>query len=143
MDSNWQATTGIRCIFALLVLSGLQAAAGCDAVELCRCRMNGRMHGMDGKYLIMDCSSGTPVDNPVKTVNIRQALVDNPQTFQCDSLKLDAYCTKRLGCLSKERQQACERVKPDDCNVDCSFSAPGSVASVAIALCLTAAAIIT
>merc|ERR1712224_401420 len=79
------------------------------------------INGMSGKYFIQRCKEdGTVEESPNAGENGVANMVSNPLAYHCDGLKLAAYCHKENGCLSQERIQACEYVRGDICDVDCS-----------------------
>eukprot|EP00927_Polykrikos_kofoidii_P050875 TRINITY_DN44725_c0_g1_i1.p1 TRINITY_DN44725_c0_g1~~TRINITY_DN44725_c0_g1_i1.p1 ORF type:complete len:155 (+),score=15.45 TRINITY_DN44725_c0_g1_i1:92-556(+) len=102
--------------------------AGCNPKSLCECKLNGEVAGVKGKDIASECmENGYAIPASGGAQTIADALAMNKLQFQCDSLKLNAFCYSQNGCLTDANQQKCEFMKGKFCDVNCNAATTSTV----------------
>jgi len=94
---------------------------GCDPRLLCECKLNGVVASIKGTDIAEECQdNGLAVPKTDQYYRVKEALSTRPFQYQCDSLKLNAYCFNALGCMTDTNKAYCSQQKGGTCDVDCN-----------------------
>mmetsp|Transcript_146793 Transcript_146793/g.256087 ORF Transcript_146793/g.256087 Transcript_146793/m.256087 type:complete len:156 (-) Transcript_146793:116-583(-) len=105
------------------------AWTGCNEKDLCECKLHGQVAGVKGTDIAETCQkNGYAIPKLEEMKRLYTAVKDDMHAFQCDTLKLNAFCFSQNGCLNEANKVLCNKMKGKTCDVDCN----GSPASVAI-----------
>eukprot|EP00929_Paragymnodinium_shiwhaense_P049110 TRINITY_DN24795_c0_g1_i1.p1 TRINITY_DN24795_c0_g1~~TRINITY_DN24795_c0_g1_i1.p1 ORF type:complete len:176 (-),score=36.49 TRINITY_DN24795_c0_g1_i1:450-977(-) len=112
---------------------------GCNVKELCECKLNGEVGTLKGTDIAEECQeNGYAVPKTGSLHLLTEAMKVDKFRFQCDSLKLNAFCYNQNGCLSDANKALCLAMKGDVCDVDCN-SAVGLAPRLFLAVLLSLA----
>mmetsp|Transcript_62284 Transcript_62284/g.175584 ORF Transcript_62284/g.175584 Transcript_62284/m.175584 type:complete len:159 (+) Transcript_62284:114-590(+) len=101
---------------------------GCNSRDLCECKLHGEVASVKGTDIASGCQDdGYAVPKAWEMYRLHDAMRDRRFQYQCDSLKLNAFCYSQNGCLKENNKAMCEVMKGDSCNVDCNGAHAPSV----------------
>mmetsp|Transcript_99956 Transcript_99956/g.158204 ORF Transcript_99956/g.158204 Transcript_99956/m.158204 type:complete len:154 (-) Transcript_99956:203-664(-) len=110
---------------------------GCNPRDLCECKLHGEVGGVKGSDIAEECKdNGYAVPKLSDMSKLYDAVQNNRYTFQCDTLKLNAFCFSQNGCLSVANKASCNAMKGTACDVDCN-STPRQSVVVGMICCAT------
>lgn len=108
---------------------------GCNPRDLCECKLHGQVGGVKGVDIAVECQdNGYAVPKVSEMKRLYESVEKNKYAFQCESLKLNAFCFSQNGCLTEANKASCNTMKGKSCDVDCNSSLRSQVSSIALTI---------
>eukprot|EP00401_Gymnodinium_catenatum_P056944 CAMPEP_0117481410 /NCGR_PEP_ID=MMETSP0784-20121206/12886_1 /TAXON_ID=39447 /ORGANISM="" /LENGTH=193 /DNA_ID=CAMNT_0005275867 /DNA_START=1 /DNA_END=579 /DNA_ORIENTATION=+ len=144
-DSSSDASSGVSVPVTSVTITPEEAKnakwdwTGCNVRDLCECKLHGQAATVRGLDIASACQdNGYAIPKLDQMYRLTDAMAKNKRLFQCDTLKLNAFCYSQNGCLTDLNKAYCVAMKGLACDVDCngasSYRRSFTAASIALIL---------